>query len=507
MPGSRRRPKGRLRDIEGEALAAASGTLRKVFFVFGVENQMTSITSSARQHKLFWFVSAAIVLSSSVRAQDTRNVSEPVIPPACTTLLANLSAVKRTTLAEADESKPDTERIQQALDHCPEGHAVELKANGANNAFLSGPLQLRTGVALLVDENAILFGSRNPRDYDMFAGSCGIVDERGHGCKALINASHAANASVMGDGTIDGRGWAKLTGQKVSWWDLAQEAKVKNANQNCPRLMYLVQSDSFTLYRITLRNAANFHVLYSGGNGFTAWGVLINTPKTARNTDGIDPASATNVTITHCYIHAGDDNVAIKAGNAGPSSHITIAHNHFYSGHGMSIGSETNGGVSGIRVTDLSIDGADNGLRIKSNSSRGGLVHDVLYADVCIRDTKNPIMMDSNYPFYGKERNQLPTFDGVVLRGVRVLSPGKVTLEGYDAKHRLGINFDNVILDALADTKFVATHARITLGPGPVNFHPSGEDVQLMGSPGQGTPNACTDKFVPLPAKDRVEPR
>ncbi len=92
----------------------------------------------------------------------------------------------------------------------------------------------------------------------------------------------------MGDGVIDGRGGDKLIGQDVSWWDLAQEAKVKNANQNCPRLMQLTRADNFTLYRITLKNAANFHVSYSAGNGFTAWGVIIDTPKTVRNTDGID---------------------------------------------------------------------------------------------------------------------------------------------------------------------------------------------------------------------------
>ena len=51
----------------------------------------------------------------------------------------------------------------------------------------------------------------------------------------------------------------------------------------------------------------------------------------------------------------------------------------------MSIGSETNGGASAIRVLDLSIDGADNGIRIKSNSTRGGFVHDIVYEDVCIR--------------------------------------------------------------------------------------------------------------------------
>ena len=46
-------------------------------------------------------------------------------------------------------------------------------------------------------------------------------------------------AGVMGPGTIDGRGWAKLIGRDSSWWDLAQEAKVKNQNQSCPRLMQL----------------------------------------------------------------------------------------------------------------------------------------------------------------------------------------------------------------------------------------------------------------------------
>ena len=136
-----------------------------------------------------------------------------------------------------------------------------------------------------------------------------------------------------------------------------------------PRLIVVTHCEEFTLYNITLKNSPNFHVVFSG-NGFTAWGVVINTPKTARNTDGIDPSSATNVTITHCFIHTGDDNIAIKAGSGGGSSHMTIAHNHFYTGHGMSIGSETDGGASAIRVTDLLIDGADNGLRIKSNDSR-----------------------------------------------------------------------------------------------------------------------------------------
>src|SRR5205807_30973 len=172
------------------------------------------------------------------------------------------------TIAAADESKLDSERIQKALDSCPKGQAVELKADGAHNAFLSGPLELREGVTLKIAAKTILFGSRDARLYDVRPGSCGIVDQSGRGCKPLIGGNGVTHAAVMGDGIIDGRGWAKVLGKDVSWWDLAEQAR-KGGNQNCPRILVLSRCDDFTLYRVTLKNSGNFHVAYSNGNGFT----------------------------------------------------------------------------------------------------------------------------------------------------------------------------------------------------------------------------------------------
>ena len=250
---------------------------------------------------------------------------------------------------------------------------------------------------MVAPSGTTLFGTRNPREYDLQPGSCGIVNQDGHGCKPLIHAANAPHSGVMGLGVIDGRGGATLLAQRATWWDLAQQAKREDKRQNCPRILVVDSSDDFTLYGITLRNSPNFHVIVNRTNGFTAWGIRIDAPATARNTDGIDPSSSTNVTIAYSYIRAGDDNIAIKAGKVGPSTHITIAHNHFYSGHGMSIGSETNGGVSAVRVSDLSIDSADNGIRIKSDRSRGGLVQDISYENVCMHNVKNPIIMDPYY--------------------------------------------------------------------------------------------------------------
>lgn len=422
------------------------------------------------------FVTIFLLIGLAAYAQDTRTVLEPKIPPACVTLRAELTA-QDSALAPEDESKPDTRRIQEAMDHCQPGQAVKLAADGAHDAFLTAPLHLRSGVTLLIDRGAILFGSRNPRDYDLQPGVCGTISERGHGCKAILNGDNVSDAAVMGDGVIDGRGGAKIMGQNISWWELAEQAR-KGGNQNNPRIMILSRCDNFTLYRIQLKDSPNFHVYYGKGNGFTAWGVIVNAPRNARNTDAFDPANSTNVTITHCFIHTGDDNVAIKAGQGGPTTRMSIVHNHFYSGHGMSIGSETDGGASAIRVGDLSIDGADNGLRIKSNNSRGGLVHDVEFDDVCIRGTKNPILMDSNYTAtVGKDRDKIPVFTDIRLKNVRILDAGKITLDGYDQTHRLGIHFDGLSLDT--------THADVVLGPGRANLHVSGDDVRVTGTEGR----------------------
>ena len=434
-------------------------------------------------------------------AQDTRNVTEPRIPQSCTTLTASLKS-SNGRLAPADETKPDTQRIQAALDSCSTGKAVELKAAPNRDSFLSGPLQLRAGVTLVVDAGVILFGSRNPRDYDTRPGACGVISPGGGGCRPLIGGTRVEGAGVMGDGIIDGRGGEAMLGatsQGTTWWQLADQART-GGTQNNPRLLVLSGCDNFTLYQITLRNSANFHVSYSSGNGFTVWGVKIYSPKNARNTDGIDPGNSTNVTIAYSWIDTGDDNVAIKAGAGLPTTHMTIAHNHFYSGHGMSIGSETNGGASAIRVIDLSIDGADNGIRIKSNSTRGGLVHDIVYEDVCIRNTKNPIYMDTHYTAtVGSEQGRIPVFQDITLRNVRIFGDGRLMLDGFDAIHPLKMTFDNVMLDTPASIKTTASYTTLTLGPGPVNLRPEGEGVTVSGSPAAGSPNSCAGKFVPFP--------
>ena len=413
-------------------------------------------------------------LCGTAVAQDARTVTEPVIAPACTILIAS-----RTT--PDAPGKDDSARIQDAIDHCPAGRAVRLAASNELRAFVSGPLLLRSGVTLEIAAGATLYASLDTTLYDRGRKTCGTIDTVGNGCRPFITATDTTGSAIVGAGVIDGQGGQPMAGKSDSWWQLSRRV-VKGERQSVPRLIEITKSREFTLYKITLRNSPNFHVAMSQVDGFTAWGIRIDTPATARNTDGIDPGASRNVTIAHSFIRTGDDNVAIKAGNSGATENVSILHNHFYSGHGMSIGSETVGGVRRVLVDDLTMDGTTSGLRIKSDVTRGGLVSDITYRNVCIRGVKWPIYMDTVYAA-GAKGAAVPRYENLVLERVHVTTPGRVLIKGNDAEHPIIASLVDVVVDG--NPEVVIEHARLS-GDGRIN-------------PDGAKGIDCAQRFVPFP--------
>ena len=458
-------------------------------------------------------------------AQDTRNVTEPKIPESCVQLPAQLRAVSD-KVAEADETKLDTVRIQAALDTCKPGMAVELKPSSGNNAFLSGPLEMRTGVTLLVDEGVTLFGSRDAKLYeskDGTPGLCGTIAAAGApavfpapqkpaprgGCRPFIGVMDAKDVGIMGNGVIDGRGYAKILGKDYSWWEMARKAEPKNERYFTPRMIVANHADGLVMYRITLHNSTNFHVSVNGTNGFTAWGVHLLTPTTkgqdARNTDGIDPGSSTNITIAHSWIDNGDDNIAIKTG----VSHMSVLSNHFYSGHGMSIGSETYTGQSFLLVDGLTEDHTTSGIRIKSNVTRGGSVHDLTYQNICMRGVKNPIAISPYYtnqttegfedPKYTGDR--IPDYKAITIRNVIGTTRGDVLIAGLNDAHRTEVTLDGVQIEGIIPAQVHGHFATVTLGPGGSNLDFSSTDIKVVPFSGAAANDSgfkCDEKFVPM---------
>jgi polygalacturonase len=420
----------------------------------------------------------AAIFAVFAQGQDTRTVVEPVFPATCSTLqaqqpIANGEPTSETTF--------DTTRLQAALNGCAVGQAVELQTSGANNAFLIQPITIPTGVTLLVDGGVTVFASRNPADYQITGNeTCGTVGTVGNGCNPLFNIANNATSSgagIMGYGVIDGRGEDKLlingTASANSWWDIANQAQTNGGSQNNFVLLAASKASNLTLYKITLKNSAMFHVTWKGTgvNGLTVWGVKIITPFSARNSDGIDP-DGSNITITNSSISDGDDNVAVGASSA--ASNITISHDNTYSGHGISVGSFTQGGLTNMLVTNINQAGTaadSNGiaLRLKTALDRGGLLQNVTYQNICMQNHKTLISIT---PLYNANTGTLiPQFENISFINVHGLTNGTMSIAGYDANHLTTLNLNNFVFDTLtaANLSPAFTFDTITLGPGPVS--------------------------------------
>jgi len=444
-------------------------------------------------------------------------------------------------------------------------YAVRLVVNssGPGNGFISGPLTLPSGVTLWIDKGATLYATRDAKAYApavggpycantaVAAGKAGSSSN----CLPLIGGNNLVNSAVVGDGAIDSRGYAEIvttdklyplmkvdmtcsntyasyakglqatdgtacdnggtfvnsksSSRNMTWWDLAylgnmvQNGTTGFGSQSNFRMMVFNYAKNLTLYRITLNNSANFHVVPSGVDGLTVWGVKVQTPSLAafanpagngnplytgevfnednvKNTDAFDPGSASkpiqdylqtgsttksaakmsfdgylkNFVFAYNYVSTGDDDMAFK-GSQNPSPKgsglpgidgnrdvradrkygMVVAHNHIYYGHGISVGSETNAGVTNIEVYDNAFSDSEEGLRIKSDYARGGEVSNVHYRNACIRNATNALLFT---PYYSTKALPaagplFPNFHDITMENVRIQGNSAVKLQGFQA--------------------------------------------------------------------------
>ncbi len=451
------------------------------------------------------YAAPAPAVAAAASVGDTRTVTQPTLTSTCTTLTATLSTSNEKFASSQEANPPDTSRIQSALNSCAgTGKAVVLAGSGSDDAFLSGPLTMGKEVYLVVDGGVTLYASLVASEYQVSGSSdaCGAIESSDNGCNAFITvdgADSGIGGTVNSSGTrggIDGRGDQDVYGTSTTWFDLANTATAEGKKQNNPRLVEVKDSDNFTVYDLDLVNSPKEHLYYEGGDGFTVWGLDIKTPATAHNTDGIDIDSTQNATVADSYIQDGDDGVAIQT-NSAEAEHITIENSHFYGTHGISIGSETDHGVDSVLVEGNTIQGtdssgnkssSDNGLRIKSDSSVGGEVQNIVYDDNCLTGVE--YLLDFN-PFYASgDGKDIPDFKSVTVNGLKSVSSAsgaESVLEGYSSSYPLGLTLENVSLDA---TKVSAEYANIGLYDADVS--PSGTGVTTSSVSGSGSVPSCS---------------
>lgn len=295
--------------------------------------------------------------------------------------------------AAGDGKKPDTTAIQQALDQC--GKSGGGTVHFPPGVYLSKPLFLSSRTTLQLDAGAKLIGTDEAADY--ITGS-GTNNGRGRPRSfiALINGKNLEDVTIMGSGTIDGSG--------ARWWVPAEAAREKTPGYSMPRprLISISNSRNVRLQDVTLQNSPSYHFLPAECENVVVSNVTILAPERSPNTDAIDPSNCKNVLITKCHIDVGDDNVAIKSshkvsGRDFACEDITVTDCVFLHGHGMSIGSEARGGVHNVTVKNCIFENTENGIRIKSQRGKGGLVENINYSDLVMTNVDPAITFTCYY--------------------------------------------------------------------------------------------------------------
>jgi polygalacturonase len=288
--------------------------------------------------------------------------------------------------AVGDNVTTNTTAIQNAINAAALGGTTNGLTGGTvkipgPGIYLCGPLTLANNVNLQVDAGAIL----RMLSFDKYPG--GITSPAN-----FISGSSLTNIEISGFGAIDGQG--------SPWWHSLDT----NSATLRPIMIRLSGCNRQLIQNITLSNSPMFHMSFSSSKG-NIWVSNVTvlapsssaSPQPSHNTDACD-VSGTNVLVQNCNISTGDDDFTCGGG----TYNVLLTNNVYGNGHGISIGSYTDsGGVSNITVINCTINGADNGIRIKSDIGRGGLVQNINYINIGITNVHFPIQIYGYYNWYG----------------------------------------------------------------------------------------------------------
>ncbi len=293
--------------------------------------------------------------------------------------------------AAGDGKTFDTSAIQKALDACrAAGGTAEFPAGN----YLSQPLKIYSRTTLQLDVGATLFASTNQADFMKTPGDWLAVKSSGEFIP-FIGGKDLTDVTFTGGGTIDGNGFV--------WWPAAETARQKKPGYTLPRpnLIVIERSKNLRFENITLQNSPKFHLVPSDCDDVVISNVTFFAPARAANTDAMDP-SGHRYLITKCKVDVGDDNIEIKAGKKSAdgkfqSEDFTITDCTFLHGHGMSIGSETVGGVRNVTVRNCTFENTENGIRIKSDTRRGGIVENFVCENIMMKNVNPAITFTTVY--------------------------------------------------------------------------------------------------------------
>jgi polygalacturonase len=414
-------------------------------------------------------LAALLVFTFTVKAQPTvwTSSKQPLQEIAQLRNLIKAPVFKKTDFvitafgAIADGVTKNTEAFKKAIEACAVngGGRVVVPAG----TFLTGPIYLKSNVNLHLQNEATIVFSHDATDYP-------IVFTRWEGMECMnyaaqIYAYGEQNIAVTGNGTLDGHAsnerWWNWNGKKAYGWKEGMPNQVK-ARDTLHAMMHRnldprqrVFGEGHYLRPNMLQPYNCKNVLISGVKMLNSpmWFInpvlcenviveKVNIQSKGINTDGCDPEACKNVLIKDCYFDTGDDCIAIKSGRdedgrriGKPAENHLIENCEMKDGHGgVVIGSEIAGGARNIYAINctMSSPDLDRVLRIKTSSSRGGIIENVFMKNIKVGTYKDAAIHCNM--FYEKPGNFMPTIRNIWVEDLEVKDGGEygVYIHAYE---------------------------------------------------------------------------
>ena len=373
--------------------------------------------------------------------------------------------------ARGNGAAPATEAFRRAI------QAARAAGGGTiyvpPGKYTSGPIELFSNMTLDVEAGATIEFPVAPLPFTKgrYLGVEALVP------MPLIGATDAENVTVTGRGTLttaDYEAWRKAykdayeaylalhhgvvsTGGDESasangphWDHLLKALEMKQpvteqeyraaAAELRPSFICFMNAKNVLVENVRIVGAPMFvvHLLYS--ENATVRNVMIEAYP-GPHANGIVVDSSRFVRISDSYIDTGDDGIVLKSGKDAdglrvnrPTEDVSITNCTVHHAHGaVVIGSETAGGIRNVVASNITANGTENGIRLKSRRGRGGTVENLRFDNFTMENVGTGIVVTSYYVMGGESATKVepvsertPTFRNIGISHVTIHGAEKV---------------------------------------------------------------------------------
>ena len=284
-----------------------------------------------------------------------------------------------------------TYAIQQAVDAAAVNGGIVRLGHGK---YVSGTIEMRTGVCLEICAGSELLGSTSLADYPEHHAKRLTVQDTSMGMhQSLIFAEGCENICLRGGGILNGQG------SPVNF----PGAETAQGTPGRPFLIRIIDCSRVHIANLTMKDAACWMQNYLNCEQVLIEGITVRNHANYNN-DGMDIDGCRDVVIRHCRISSGDDALCFKGAGQSELRRVLVEDCDFYSAcNAVKVGTDTQGDFRQVLIRRCRIGGlaedpsglkhacSDSGISLEMVD--GGTLEDFLIRDIYITRAWSPFFL------------------------------------------------------------------------------------------------------------------